>query len=470
MITFDVGKKNKILFQCTDKDIFNRVREYFSVANTAAKFAKRFNRFIPSRKYVITPTGQCDFGMFWEIKNFLYKNQITAPIQISESLQQLINCKVNCEIYEGLNLPLRDYQQSSVKLALQSGRGICVLGTGAGKTLTTACLIESYFIHYNKDKHFKCLVLVPDLSLVNQTYKEFIDVGVSFSVTRWTGNLTPDLTSNCIICNISILQSQFEANDWVKHIDLLIVDECHKAKAIETGKIINQINTIHKYGFTGTLPNNNEDLWSVVGKLGPVLTTKTSAELRSENHLTNVETKVLKLHYKNQYVFEYKEELDFIYTNDFRNNVIKKICDKFQNNVLILVNHIKHGEALYEHMRSLNKQVYFIRGEVEVEERDKVKQILEENNNVVCIAISAIFSTGINIKNIHMIFFAAGGKSFIRTVQSIGRGLRLHPTKTKLTIIDLQDMLKYGIQHGNARQEIYDTEKIPFTERDIVEY
>ena len=117
---------------------------------------------------------------------------------------------------------------------------------------------------------------------------------------------------------------------------------------------------------------------------------------------------------------------------------------QFFNNTLILINNIDHGQHLFDLLSTAlpHKQVYFIRGEVDVEERDRVKKVREDNNNVICIAISAIFSTGVNIKNLHMIIFAAGGKSFIRTVQSIGRGLRLSDNKEKLVIIDIADKLR----------------------------
>jgi superfamily II DNA or RNA helicase len=65
--------------------------------------------------------------------------------------------------------------------------------------------------------------------------------------------------------------------------------------------------------------------------------------------------------------------------------------------------------------------------------------------------------------------FASGGKSFIRTIQSIGRGLRLHESKDKLLIIDLCDDLKYGVRHSDKRKEIYNAEKIGYTVTDIVE-
>ena len=80
----------------------------------------------------------------------------------------------------------------------------------------------------------------------------------------------------------------------------------------------------------------------------------------------------------------------------------------------------------------INKEIYFIRGEVDVEERRRVQKLMEEQNNICVIAISKIFSTGINIKNLHYLIFSAGGKAKVKIIQSIGRGLRLHSDKKQL--------------------------------------
>ena len=202
---------------------------------------------------------------------------------------------------------------------------------------------------------------------------------------------------------------------------------------------------------------------------------KDSFSLRTEQHLTTVKTSILQLKYKDKPKYKktdnnYKKELDFIYESEFRNNLIKGLCGKFKNNSLILVNHLAHGDALYDKLIGYkDKQVFFVKGEMEVEVRDKIKKIMEDNNDIICIAMSSIFSTGINIKNIHMIIFAGGGKSFIRTIQSIGRGLRLHKDKEKLAIIDLADDLRYGQRHVEKRKEIYMSEKIPFSITEVVE-
>jgi superfamily II DNA or RNA helicase len=364
---------------------------------------------------------------------------------------------------------------------MEEGRGVVLYGTGAGKTLIIASLVENFYLHSKDVKSFKCVIIVPDLGLVNQTYADFASYNTSFTFSRWTGSIKPDFSANVIIANIDILRNKFDQQKWIQDIDLLIIDEAHKmGRGNKSSKLIEKINTPNKFGFTGTLPEDNIDKWNVLGKIGPILIQKSSFELREEKFLSNVHVNMINLFYKDSPTAvvntgnptdNYHNELIFISRNHFRNKVIQTTCNNFNNNVLILINNISHGQHLYD-LFSLNlkeKQVFFIRGEVEVEERDKVKHIMETNNNVICIAVSAIFSTGVNIKNIHMIIFAAGGKSFIRTVQSIGRGLRLNDNKQELKIIDISDHLEYGREHAEKRKEIYNNEKISFSQHIIKE-
>lgn len=480
MIEFLTNKqKTKLILKCYDKDVFTDIREHFSIRNANAKFArKKFgNRgfHIPDRKYAITPTGQFDIGLFYEIKSYIIQQQIVTNIDIGEDVLNLLNSGTTKDIYTNFSLQLRDYQSEVLRRAMKTGWGTCVLGTGAGKTLTTAALIENYYRNCNNKNTFKCLVIVPDLGLVTQTFNEFKESGITFTLSEWTGKKQLDTSANVVICNIGILQTQFKDNEWVKFVDLLIVDEAHKIKSDnKVSKIIADIKTRNRYGFTGTLPEDNYEKWFIIGKLGPVIFEKNSSELRSQNYLTNVEVKILKLQYSLPVIPKitesaYRNELEYIYSHRVRNAFIQKLCDKINNNTLILVNHIVHGEYMYDLLsKELNKQVFFIRGEVEVEERERIKQIMENNNDVVCIAISAIFSTGVNIKNIHNIMFIAGGKSFIRTVQSIGRGLRLHENKDKLVIYDICDDLKYSSQHNEKRKQIYIKEKINYIEKVVM--
>jgi superfamily II DNA or RNA helicase len=455
----------------------SEIREFFSINDDTARFRFRGRaRFVVNpRIYCITPTGLFEPGMFYDILTHVKMEYPGLDIQIDNEVLNLVKPQdfKSISVYNSLKYPLRDYQLTSVENALKFGRGIIKLGTGGGKTLTIASLLMSL---YKDDPKIKILIIVPDLGLVNQTYKDFEDYDVKFKFTRWTGKLKPDLTANCIIANRGILQSQFLDNDWIKDVDCLVIDECHTIKkSNKISKMVNNIKTLNKFGLTGTLPDNKQDEWNIKGKIGKVIYDKDSYELRLENYLTTVNVSIIDLKYNDKPLHipgtnNFKAELDFIYENEFRNNLIKGLCSKFTNNSLILVNHLKHGEKLLSVLsENQDKQVYFVKGEVEVEERDRIKKIMENNDNIICIAMSSIFSTGINIKNIHMIMFASGGKSFIRTIQSIGRGLRLHDSKDKLTIIDLADNLKYGSRHSTKRKEIYNQEKINFKTTEIVE-
>ena len=455
-------------------DGLDSIREYFSVKDDTARFRLRGRArfFANTRIYCITPTGLFEPGLFFDILTYVKREFPNEEIELGKGIIDIVKPTFNnINAYDNLKHNLRDYQLTSVKEALKFGRGIIKLGTGGGKTLTIASLLMSL---YSNNTKIKILIIVPDLGLVSQTYNDFEDYNVLFKFTKWTGKIKPDLTANCIIANRGILQSQFESNDWIKNVDVLVVDECHTIKkSNKISKMVGKIITNNKFGLTGTLPDNKPDEWNILGKLGKVIYDKDSYELRLESYLTNVDIKIIDVSYKDKPLYvsggnNFKTELDFIYDNSFRNNVIANISKKFNNNSLILVNHLAHGDALYDKLSLINgKQVYFVKGEVEVEERDKIKKIMETNSNVVCIAMTSIFSTGINIKNIHMIMFASGGKSFIRTIQSIGRGLRLHESKNKLTIIDICDKLRYGIRHNDKRKEIYNSEKINYTITEI---
>lgn len=474
-VDFDAKKKKGII----SGSMFSEIREHFSIPNPAAKYNRSF--YIPKRIYPIAVTGHFDIGLMGDITKYIRSKNNDLKIEFTEEAKNVLKPSLDKPLIQRLSIPLRYYQKDAVQQCMENGRGVALMGTGAGKTLTIATLVDNFYLHSKDVKKFKCLLLVPDLGLVTQTYNDFANYNVSFSFTKWTGSIKPDLSVNVIIANSDIIRNRIDTNKWLMDVDLLIVDEVHKLGAgNKITKLLDKFTTNNRFGFTGTLPDEQVDKWSVLGKIGPVLIEKSSHELREENFLTNVHVNMIYLNYKSQppvivstgnTTDEYYNELLFIQNNTFRNSVIESTCKNFNNNILILINTINHGQALFDLLsKNLpNKQVFFIRGEVEVDDRNAVKEIMEKHNNVVCIAISAIFSTGVNIKNIHMILFAAGGKSFVRTVQSIGRGLRLNENKDNLRIIDICDNLKYGKEHSDKRKEIYNNEKINFTIHNIKE-
>ena len=263
----------------------------------------------------------------------------------------------------------------------------------------------------------------------------------------------------------------------------ILVSNCHSIKkANEISNILKQIDTPHIFGFTGSLPESKIDEWNVIGKIGPVIFQKSSHELRTENYIADAAIKILKIKYKTpphlgreSKVFDpgeiYVKENDFLYNNKYRNGIISTICKNLDKNILILVDRIEHGKLIYDIIKESSplKKVYYIKGDMEIEERENIRALMEIDDNIICIAIAKIFSTGINIRNLHYIFFALAGKAKVNIIQSIGRGLRLHENKQKLVIFDIADDLKYGERHLIKRRELYEKEKINYEIRNFNE-
>ena len=271
--------------------------------------------------------------------------------------------------------------------------------------------------------------------------------------------------------------------DILNNYDLVINDECHKTRAgNRINDIFKKIKTPHKFGFTGSLPDSKIDIWNIIGKFGPIIYERKSVDLQREGHIASAQAVILKINYKNRPIFKskpsitnptglYIEECDFIYKNEFRNKLIGKLCNNIDKNTLILVDRLEHQDQILDTLKTYapDKNIQYVRGEVEMSDREKIRELMEVNDNIICVAMSSIFATGINIKNIHYIIFALTGKAKIRILQSIGRGLRKHDSKKLLTIFDLADNLYYGLKHLEHRLELYEEENINYGIKHIEE-
>lgn len=470
-------KKNACHIALSDKDVRDRLMHSFSVPNKEKRFTTGANkRFVKDRKYFITPTGSFDFGIAGEIIKWLKTYVIDRPVeyQLSDSFKAKFAQDDPCEILDNLEFKLRDYQRECVDLALRYKFGTFVLGTGAGKTFTIASIINNLFFNKNIKK---VLIIVPDNGLVTQFYDELVNVyKLNRKIIKFYDKFNKlDEDSEIVIANRPLLLSRFSQYEkiWRNGFDCLIVDEAHSIKRGNmVSKCIEKIVTKYRFGFTGTLAEEIEDKVKNIGLLGPVRYTKTSKELRDAGVLSNVVIRKANLIYPEYYgEMRYRDEVEELYSNRYRNNFLKDLCFKLDKNTLLLVNRLEHGFILKDILDTVksDKKIYFIRGEVDTDSRDEIKKLMEEEDNILCIAITKIFSTGINIKNLHNIILAAGGKSSVTVVQSIGRGLRLHPTKKELNIFDICDKgFKYSTAHANKRLRIYEEEKINVKETDIV--
>lgn len=438
------------------------INRFFTIAVPKFWFSPKYKAGLwNGRIEFVKKNGKFALGLFHEIYKFI--KGCDYKIYISKDFKNDI--EIN-DFNEILDMWLKDgwiprnHQSIGALLALQKRTGILEHATSSGKSLTMAMIIMYSLL---KKLNNKILVLVPNLSLISQLTNDFIEYGVP---PDWIGNFTgmQKDTEQPII--ISTWQSMYKQPDLIKIFDGIIVDETHGLKAEAVNSVAqNATNATLRIGCTGSLPSEKTEIYTMMGMLGSVLHRKTQRELIDDGQASDILIKIFYLSYIQEIKdklkgLPYEVEKEFIETYKPRNHIISKICKKHidkDHNMIILVNKLDHGKDIYNYLQEKNipKEIFFVSGEMDPKERERIRSYTNENKGIIIVATSGVFSTGISIKRIHAIIFADGGKSEIRTIQSIGRGLRLHNEKRKFILYDIGDGLKYSEKHLEERIKIY---------------
>lgn len=344
----------------------------------------------------------------------------------------------------------------------------CILEhcTSSGKSLTQALLVN--FLLHSKKKH-KFLVLVPRVDLVNQLADDYKEYGIPADKIGKFYSEEKDIDKDIVI---STWQSIYRKKKLLKQFTVLMCDEAHGLKAeMVRGVAEGTTNANLRYGFTGTLPDHICEKTLIVSILGPVVDVVKAEDLQKLKIISDIKIDIPFLIYKPDDIKNvkraskgldgraaYEYEKNYIIEHPRRNKLISKISKKFTDkgeNILILANRHTHIDKIKEELIANGMEPYIVTGNTKPKERNEIKKKMELEGGRVLLATSGVYSTGISIKRLHAIIFANAGKSKIETLQSVGRGLRLHHSKTKLHLYDLADNLKYSEDHLQERMEYY---------------
>jgi superfamily II DNA or RNA helicase len=279
---------------------------------------------------------------------------------------------------------------------------------------------------------------------------------------------------------ISTWQSLFKMpKEFFEQFDYVIGDEAHLFKAQSLTTIMTSLsNTQYRIGMTGTLDGTKTHKLVLEGLFGPAKQIITTKELIEQGKVTAFDIKCLILKHPDDVCedstkWTYQEEMDYLIKSESRNKFIRNLALSMDKNSLVLFQQVeKHGSVLYDMIKGAEKlngrNVYFIHGGVDTEDREKVRAIMEKENDAIIVASYGTYSTGINIRNLHNIVFASPSKSRVRNLQSIGRGLRKSEGKEVATLYDIADDLRhkkhmnFTLRHFVERVKIYTEEKFPF--------
>lgn len=384
-----------------------------------------------------------------------------------------------------------DYQIESAIEILKWRRSVIEVATSGGKTLILF-MVFAYLKHINYLK--KMLVIVPRIDLVLQTIEKFEMYSkeqelIKYKMQAIGGGFDKSKKDvDIIVGTYQTLTNLPE--EFYEDINIVCDDECHTAQSKSVSETIKKCKNAHfRFGLSGTtkIDAENAGAYTILGLFGPLVKKVTADYLFQNKHATPVKIKMIYLDYldqekkhalyelrkddniDNSKVLAYEKKIirDSQERFDFLINLVSKVTD----NSLILFSSVgaDYGVNIMNKLKQIlneNFEIFYIDGSIDKDDRETYRQEMNKTDKIrVMIASYQVFSTGIDINNIHNIFLVESYKSEVIIKQSVGRGMRLMGGKNYVTVIDLIDDFQFGnsknfiMKHAEERKKIYINEK-----------
>jgi superfamily II DNA or RNA helicase len=360
---------------------------------------------------------------------------------------------------EGEPVMLRDYQVMAINNFFQNPQSMQQISTGAGKTIITGALSKLC------EGFGRTLTIVPSKSLVVQTevdYKNIgLDVGVYFGDRKEIGKthtISTWQSLSALMKNRGAGDNDFTIYDMIEGVCTVIVDEAHSAKGndLQTMLCGPLAGIPLRWGLTGTIPKDEVDKVRLLSCIGPVVGNITAKELQDKGVLSACHVNILQLKDDHVEFKSYQEEKEFLTSDTDRIEWVAKLVRGLvdDGNTLVLIDRT---------LQSLIPDSVFINGTVKNNTRKEEYDSIQETDNRALIATYGVAAVGINIPRIFHLVLIEPGKSFVRVIQSIGRGIRKAKDKDYVDIWDITSTLKFSAKHMKARKVFFKDAEYPHT-------
>lgn len=389
------------------------------------------------------------------LTNFKEEDLIDETIDdwFDDQMQKnMVNCK----------FPLRDYQSEAIYKALKNKKGLLLSCTSSGKSLMIFNIILSLL---TKKELKKIMIVVPNKTLVEQLYNDFIDYGwngIDVCVSKLYDEEKKNVDFRKPVL-ITTWQSVYKKErSFFEEYQAVICDEAHQSKAKALSDILKAcVNAKYKLGTTGTLSTEKSDNLIIRSIIGDILFELRSKDLIEKGYLTKITIANIVVKYPMEFIkshknLQYNEEVSYVEEYEDRNNALDLILEHTpdKHNILLLVNHRDHEKSLQSYLSAKypNRKVSIIDGSVKAKEREKIRTGIENEDGTILLATFGTMSTGVNIPKLHAVVLYSNSKSKIKVLQSIGRGLRKHNTKSHVILYDIIDDLSYYTKRGKHKK------------------
>jgi superfamily II DNA or RNA helicase len=364
---------------------------------------------------------------------------------------------------EGQPMAMRDYQVEIINRFFENPQSIQEVATGAGKTIVTAALSNAV------TPYGRSIVIVPNKSLVTQTHKDYVnmglDVGVYFGDDKEYGRTHTICTwqsLNVLLKNTKNSEAEITIGEFLEDVVCVIVDEVHMAKADALKTLLTGV-MAHipiRWGLTGTIPKEEYEWMSIKCALGEVVGSLKAATLQEAGHLSQCHVNVVQLVDHVEYN-NYQSELKYLLDTPERLDYIARLADtiKDSGNTLILVDRVAAGQEL---VKRLGDNAVFVSGATKAKDRQDEYDDVATATGKIIVATYGVAAVGINIPRIFNLVLVEPGKSFVRVIQSIGRGIRKAEDKDFVQIWDITSTCKFAKRHLTKRKQFYKEANYPF--------
>ena len=363
---------------------------------------------------------------------------------------------------EGEPVVLRDYQIEIINNFLENPQSLQEVATGAGKTIMTAAL------SYSVESYGRSIVIVPNKSLVGQTEADYInlglDVGVYFGDRKEFGKTHTICTwqsLNNMLKKTKVDEAEVPIGEFLEGVVCVMVDEVHQAKADALKTLLTGVmSTIPiRWGLTGTIPKALYEAQALYVSLGPLINKLAASELQDRGVLAQCHVNIVQLQDNVEFT-NYQSELKYLLEDKTRLDSIAELIlnIKESGNTLVLVDRVNAGKEIVSRL----PDSVFVSGDTKLTERKEEYDEIATSTNKIIVATYGVAAVGINIPRIFNLVLIEPGKSFVRVIQSFGRGIRKADDKDFVQIWDLTSNCRFAKRHLSQRKTFFKEANYPF--------
>jgi len=346
-------------------------------------------------------------------------------------------------------IELRDYQFDALCACITMQRGIIGAATNSGKTEIAATVAKCLDL--------KTVIFTHSKTLLYQTAERLED-RINCKVGKIGDGVWEEEKINVVMIQTMIRNLNVsKGKKFLEKMELMFVDECQHLSSNTWTNVVEKCKARYRFGLSGTPQSGNivNDM-TLIGATGPEIFSIKNIDLIKEGYsaIPKIKMIVCEQLCDGEYGEVYNKG---IVESVKRNKMIVDAIDDKQT--LVIVRMIEHGNILKRMCEDKGIICKFLSGGDASDIRQGTLKDFE-NKKINVIIASTIFDEGVDAPSIEHLILAVGGKSMIKTLQRIGRGLRKKEGDNILYVTDFIDTgNEYLLSHSEERRQIYTEEQ-----------